>query len=193
RRRRPYPLLAIIYVLDLHPCRPSALSAGRRPARLLPASRPLSRLFQFLCGKQAACGLYVFAARSTYGSDDTLARKRIAERFHFAVAGAEIGRAGYLVEPYQVDTALQSVEQPGEFLHMGRRIVHARKHDIHETDTPLAGEIVTAQQLHRIAYRKGPLYGHDFRTLTGKRVVQADGHVHPAFVEQAAQPRNDAG
>ena len=97
------------------------------------------------------------------------------------------------MKPYQVDAALQAVEQAGKLLHMGRRVVHAGEHDILEADAPLSAEIVTAQQRYDIAHGKGPLHGHYLRTLFRKGVMKTDGHMHPAFVEQAAQARHRSG
>ena len=89
---------------------------GRLPGTCGAAHRPLcfvSGLLHLLCGEQAAGSLYVLPARSPDGSDDTLAGKRIPESLHPPVVGTEIGRTGYLMKPYQVDAALQAVEQAG--------------------------------------------------------------------------------
>ena len=169
---------------------------GRLPGTCGAAHRPVcfvSGLLHLLCGEQAAGSLYVLPARSPDGSNDTLAGKRIPESLHPPVVGTEIGRTGYLMKPYQVDAALQTVEQAGELLHMGRRVVHACEHDILEADAPLSAEIVTAQQRYDIAHGKGPLHGHYLRTLFRKGVMKTDGHMHPAFVEQAAQARHHSG
>ena len=145
---------------------------GRLPGTCGAAHRPLcfvSGLLHLLCGEQAAGSLYVLPARSPDGSDDTCGSgnpgKPVPSR---RSSGREIGRTGYLMKPYQVDAALQAVEQAGELLHMGRRVVHAGEHDILEADAPLSAEIVTAQQRYDIAHGKARSTGIISARCSGK-------------------------
>ncbi len=109
---------------------------------LLSCKHVLSVLF-FSGGRQhTACCFDVFSPGGTYGADDTLAGKGIAECDHFFFGRAVQIYLRYGMEPYEVDTAIEAMQQMSQFVDVSRGIVDTFENDVFERETALVAEIV---------------------------------------------------
>lgn len=71
-------------------------------------------------------------------------------------------------------------------------IVESAEHSVFERDATLATPVVATKERHHIGDGVGFLHGHDAEALLGERIVQADGHMTAALVEEALEAGDDA-
>ena len=96
------------------------------------------------------------------------------------------------METDEVHAALQALQHAGELVGMAGGVVVAGEHGVFETDAPLAGEVVPADQLQHVADRVGLFHRHQREALGREGVMETDGEVAAGLVEVFLQVRKDA-
>ena len=96
------------------------------------------------------------------------------------------------MEAYDVDAAVQAVEQAPQFAYMRRRVVEPLHEDILERQPPLSREVVPPQHIRKLAYGICLLDGHDLGALVVEGVVQAYGYMYLRRLDELLQTRRYA-
>ena len=114
-------------------------------------------------------------------------REVVAQRLHpFLIRTWQID-IGDRVEPDEVYTALQALQQFDNLTGMHRCVVKSCETDILERTTALMGEVVLAQQLYHLGDRHLALGWHQLLSLFGQRRVHRDSHMTLTLFEEAFQ------
>ena len=82
--------------------------------------------------QQSAGGKDVLSATGPYGGEYTMSCQIVTQVLHPLFVGSWQVCIGNRVEPYQVDTALQTLHQLDDFAGMDDRIVQSTKADVLE-------------------------------------------------------------
>ena len=96
------------------------------------------------------------------------------------------------MEPDKVDTAVEPFQQADQPFGMAEVVVDATEHGVFERYAPLSAPVILLKQCDDVGNGIGFLHGHNGQSLFGKRVVEADGQVALAFVEETPKARNDS-
>lgn len=152
----------------------------------------VGELSTLAAGEESAGGIDVLAARGAEGADDAVAVQVVLEGADGAGRGGLEGGAGRGVETDEVDAAVQATEGLDEARGVGQVVVQAAEHGVLEREAPLAAPVVVAQQGEDLVQGEGLLHGHDGQALLRHGVVEADGKVALALVEEALQAGDDA-
>src|SRR5574344_74742 len=139
-------------------------------------------------GQQSAGSKDVLSPAGAYRGGDAVCVQIVADALHPALVGTVELYARYLVEAYQVDAALQSVEQLYDFADMRRAVIDTPEDDILEREPALMAEIISAEQVHDICDGVGFLGRHHLSALLGDGRVHADGQMALALIEESFQP-----
>ncbi len=91
------------------------------------------------------------------------------------------------MEADEVDAAVESRQQLDQLTGIEQRVVYPVEHDVLERESPLVAPVVIAQHLDDRGDGCRFLDGHDGKPLFRDGVVQADGQVAFAFVEEPLQ------
>ena len=121
----------------------------------------MSLLFYFPGGTQQAAGrIDVLSTTGANRCEHAVCREIVAQGFHFLLVGPVKGHAGYLVEADEIDTTLQSVEQPDNFPCVCHGVVHASKDNVLERQTALSRKVVLVQQVDDVGDAHSPFGRH---------------------------------
>ena len=145
-----------------------------------------------LAGEEAAGGHDVLTPRGADGAGDAVGVEVVLEARHSLGRGGLEGDVGRGVETDEVDAAIESAQQADQLGGMGKVVVHAAEHGVFEGYAPLAAPVVAAQEGDDIGDGVCLLHGHDVEALGGHGVVETDGHVALALVEEPFQSGEDA-
>ena len=96
------------------------------------------------------------------------------------------------VESNQIDTAIESAQEPEQFFGVLWGVVYTRPTDILKTDTALMVPIILFEQCHHIAQTVVPLCRHNLLTLNAKRVVQRDSQMTFVLIKEPFQSGYDS-
>ena len=108
-----------------------------------------SLLFFLFCSvEHTACGEDVLPPRSPDGSEDAMVSEIVSESRHLVHIHSIEWHIGYLMESDEVDTAVQSIEQPNERLGVGECVVESFEDDVLKGESSLVAEVVFSQDLH---------------------------------------------
>ena len=143
-------------------------------------------------GKHSAGGKYVFSPGSSYSTGNSLIGNSVPEVLHDDCPRGILRGIPHLVEADQVHPAFQTPEQADKGIGVTLVIIQALEHGIFEAHTPLAREIVLAQQLHYFPDVPGLLDRHHQGALLTEWIVETDGHMAAAAVQVLLQGRNDS-
>ena len=114
-------------------------------------------------------------------------REVVAQRLHpFLIRTWQID-IGDRVEPDEVHTALQALQQFDNLTGMHRCVVESCKTDILERTTALMGEVVLTQEFYHLGDRHLALGWHQLLTLFGQRRMHRDCHMTLTLIEEAFQ------
>ena len=114
-------------------------------------------------------------------------REIVAQTLHPLLIGTRQIHIRNLVEPNQVHTTLQALQQADDLPGMRRRVVKPRETDILKRATALMGEVVLLQQLNHLSDRHLALRRHQLLTLLWQGRVHRDSHMALTLVEEALQ------
>lgn len=78
------------------------------------------------------------------------------------------------MEPDEVDSALQSVQQFFESIDVALLVIDTFEYGVLERDSTLSGEIIFLDLLDNFGNREGFLCWHDFQSLLRNWIVEAD-------------------
>ena len=92
------------------------------------------------------------------------------------------------MEADEIHAALQVPEQPDEFLRMFRGVVPAVENGVFKAHAALAAKVVLLEQADDFCFGPSLLYGHHLRPLLREGIVQADGQVALAFIQELLEP-----
>ena len=101
----------------------------------------LSVLFFSGSRQHTACCFDIFSSGGTYGADDTFAGKGIAECSHFFFGRAVQVYLRYGMESYEIDTAVEAMQQMCQFVDVCGSVVDTFENDVFERETALVAEI----------------------------------------------------
>ena len=152
----------------------------------------VGELSSLAAGEESAGGVDVLAARGAEGADNAVAVQEVLEGADGAGRGGLVGGAGRGVEADEVDAAVESPQGLGEACGVGQVVVEAAEHGVLEREAPLAAPVVLSQQGEDLAEGECLLHGHDGQALLRHGVVEADGEVALALLDEALQAGDDA-
>ena len=141
-------------------------------------------------GQKAAGGKDIFPAGSPDGGRDAQPVQLGLELLQAGFRCRFIREIRDAVEADEVDAALQAAEKPRQLMRVAGSVVPAFEQRVFETDAPLAGEVVLPDEFQHVLDGPGPLDRHQFLPLFGERVVEADGEMAFAFVQEAPELRH---
>ena len=123
-----------------------------------------------------------------------MAREVVAQRNHLLIAHAFERRVGNVVEADKVDAAVQPVEQADKGIGMAARVVNALENDVFKGEPALrraframrnfAAKILLLQKGRDVGDAEGFFGGHECGAVGRYGVMQADGEVAAALVEE---------
>ena len=140
---------------------------------------------QSLRVQQAAGGVDVLSATGTYGSRHAMLGQVVAQPDHPFLRSSLVRRIRYLMEPDEVDAAFQRREQAHQLACMAFRIIESAEDDVLEAEPPLMAPVLLLQECQHLMDAVRLLSRHHRKALIGERVVQADGQVAVALLEEA--------
>jgi len=143
-------------------------------------------------GEESAGGEDILSTTGPNGGKHPVDREIVAQRLHTSlVAGGEVDTWD-LVETYEVDPALQTLQQSDDLAGMSGAVVESAEADILKRAATLMGEVVLTQQVDGLGDAHLALCGHQHLTLFGQGRVHRDGHMTFALVEESLELVLDA-
>ena len=143
-------------------------------------------------GEESAGGEDILSTTGPDGGKHPVDREIVAQRLHTSlVAGGEVDTWD-LVETYEVDPALQTLQQSDDLAGMSGAVVESAEADILKRAATLMGEVVLTQQVDGLGDAHLALCGHQHLTLFGQGRVHRDGHMALTLVEETLELMLDA-
>ena len=106
------------------------------------------RCLPVLSGKHPARCKYVLSPGCPHCGDCPGIVQSVPEGGYHRIGGGPVWEVGYLVEPYEVDPALQPLEKPHQGIRVPLVIIEPFEHRIFEADPALACEIILAYKVN---------------------------------------------
>ena len=152
--------------------------------------------FLLLGGQESASGVDVLASRRTDGGEKSTAVEVVAEVLESALVGGAEGGVGDGVETDEIDAAVEGSQQAHEGVGMAVAVVEAVEDDVLEGQAALLGalfvivvglaaEVVLAEYADNVFDAESALGGHDLGALGGEGMMEGDGEIAVALVEEA--------
>ena len=111
--------------------------------------------------------------------------QEVAQPDHPFLRSSLVRRIRYLMEADEVDAAFQRREQAHQLACMAFRIIESAEDDVLEAEPPLMAPVLLLQECQHLMDAVRLLSRHHRKALIGERVVQADGQVAVALLEEA--------